>query len=392
MAARTYKTYEDAAQDYLAEFSGLMRAPKGPAEGTARGAAELPADHLIRGASRIADISSNMLIKAQPYLNSPNPSEREGISLHLLSQASAELQLATELLHVAAEGQGGTAPTMVSRAARGVSLGQAVSGLEQSMQHPVSAGLAAYIPARRAMTVAPGDAKQALQTSVGSATGAISQRVIAVGADIATDLVLQTQWSAVLDGAQLLHNGLAAKLDQVKQGASAIVEQAVTAAEKTLLNVYDKILALLGKDIQDQARKQIQDWLTQIKQTGSASIFKDLVANLYQVSAFQQDLQGWMTTTTAPLDQIGQASAQVDSLAAKFDVLASQAGTLENVVGMAKMIKIPQVLLVVAALQVALLAVVVYAGYDYIGYKQQNIIDITKGVAQVVEDVLGIKR
>ena len=45
-----------------------------------------------------------------------------------------------------------------------------------------------------------------------------------------------------------MHNGLAAKLDQVKQGASALVEQAVTAAEKTLLNVYDKILALLGKD------------------------------------------------------------------------------------------------------------------------------------------------
>jgi len=391
MAARTYRTYEDAAQDYLAEFSGLMRAPKAPVAGAARGAAELPADHLINSAGRIADISSNMLVKAQPYLNSPNPAEREGISLQLLSQASAELQLATELLHITAEGQGGTSPTMVSRAARGASLGQAISGLEQSMQHPVSAGLAAHVTTRRAVRALTGDPKKDLQTSVSNATDAISQKVIAVGADIAADLVLQTQWSAVLDGAQLLHNGLASKLEEVRQGASAIVEKAVTAAEKTLLNVYDKILALLGKDIQDQARKQIQDWLNQIKQGGSVNIFKDLVANLYQVSAFEKDLQGWMAATTTPLDQIGQAATQVDSLADKFDVLAGQAGTLENVVGMAKMIKIPQVLLVVAALQVGLLAVVVYAGYDYIGYKQPNFIDITKGVAQVVEDVLGIK-
>jgi hypothetical protein len=393
MATLTYRSYEEAAQDYLARFRALREAPSAPTAVVTRGAGEVAADTLIEQADQIADISASMTPLASSYLEAPNPVLREGISGQLLAQAAAELQVATELLQIAA-GETVEPQAPVTRAASGASLREAIDGLEKAMSMPVSAGLAAPGVARRAVSAADTleEARKALQQAATLTVGAISQRVVEVGGDLAFNLIFKTEWNAVVQSAGLLNKDIANLLDNVKEGAGALIRRAVTAAAKTLLNVFDKILVLLGKDIEDKARKQVKEWLEKIQQEGKIEVFEKLVGKLYQVDALNTALPAWIEKTTAELDKINATTTDVMALSDKFTVLVGRINTVGDVVGLSKFVQtqFPQVLVVTAAVQVALLAVLVYSGYDYIGYQQVEFLNLTKGVGEVIRENLAI--
>lgn len=393
MTIKTYQSYEEAAADYLAQFHALLQVPAEVKGAVTRGAGEVPAQALIERAGAIADISADMIPLAKGYLEAPDPALREGISGQLLAQAAAELQVATELLHIAA-GETMTPQAPVTRAARGANLRDAIDGMEKAMAMPVSAGLVAPGMVRRAATAAdtPEEAKKALQKAATVTAGAISQRVVEVGGDLAFNLVFKTEWTAVIQSAGMLSKDIAELLDRVKEGASALIQRAVTAATKTVLNVYDKILALLGKDVEDEARKRVKGWLDEIQKAGKIALFEQLVGKLYQVDALEAVLPGWLEKTTSGVDKINTTTTDVAALSDKFTVLVGRINTVGDVIGLAKFVQVqfPQVLVVVTAIRVALLAVLVYAGYDYIGYKQPEFLNLTKGVGEVIRDNLGV--
>jgi len=89
---------------------------------------------------------------------------------------------------------------------------------------------------------------------------------------------------------------------------------------------------------------------------------------------------------------INTTTTDVAALADKFTVLVGRINTVGDVIGLAKFIQaeFPQVLMVVTAIRVALLAVLVYGGFDYIGYGQGTFLNLTKGVTEVIRDNLGI--
>jgi hypothetical protein len=389
MQTKTYRTYEEAAQDYLARFSLLHAAPKAPAGPVMRGAVGLPAEALVEQADALADVSAGMVGLAQGYLDSPDPVAREGISAHLLAQAAAELQVATELLLIT-EGGEATPKAPVTRGVRGVRH-PAIVTLEQTMALPVTAGLAPLAPTRRAVravAATPEEAKANLQSAATTTAGAIAQRVCEFGGDVAMNLVFNTQWGAVIEGAGLLGKDIQAKLDAIQEGVGAFVAKAVAVAARTLLNVYDKLMALLGKDLQDQARKQARDWLAKIKQEGKIDVFETLVNKLYGLDGLKKELPGWLAATAVGPEVIGKTADEVTALGAKFTVLVERMTTLENVIGMAKLLKMPQVLAIVAGLQVILLAVLLQLGNDYIGYRETKLLNLTKGVAEVIRESL----
>ena len=115
------------------------------------------------------------------------------------------------------------------------------------------------------------------------------------------------------------------------------------------------------------------------------------MANLYKVDGFKQELDTWLSDTAADVRVIHEAAGQVGSIADQFIVLVGRVKLLEDVIGFAKVVKIPQVLLVATGIQTALLAVLVYAGHDYIGYKGLPFPNITKGVAEGIQENLMIK-
>lgn len=390
MVTWVYSTYEEAVQDYLSRFRSLRGAPPAPAEVVTRGAGEVAAETLIEQADEIADVSASMVDLAQGYLESPNPLLREGISGQLLAQAAAELQVAAELLRIAEGGEPGP-PRPVTRAVRGAALRDAIGALEKAMEVPMSNGLAPPARIRRAAVTPPAtldQAKDALQQAASTTTGAITQRVVEVGGDIAFNLVFNTEWAAVIQSAGLVSKDIANLLDKVKEGAGVLFQRAVTVAAKTLLNVYDKILALLGKDVEDQARGRIQEWLEEIKQQGKIELFDQLVGRLYRVEEFKAELPGWLKETKADPDRIGVTTEAVRALSDKFIVLMGRINAIGDVVGLAKFIQAPQVLVVITGMRIVLLAVLVYAGYDYIGYREPRFPNLTKGVAEVIRESL----
>ncbi|MFX1411684.1 MAG: hypothetical protein ACFFA6_15140 [Promethearchaeota archaeon] len=390
METKTYGSYEEAAQDYLIGFRALRDAPPAPSQVTTRGASGIAAETLIERADEIADVSASMVALSRDYLEAPDPTLREGISGQLIAQAAAELQVASELLQIA-EGEEAAPPAPVTRAVRGTALRDAVNALERSMAMPVSRGLVPEARPRRAAVMVPATvaaAKTALQQTAVTSTGAITQQVRELGCDIAFDLIVNTEWTAVIEGAALLHKDIAEKLEAVKEGAGLLVTRAVAVATKTLLNVYDKIMALLGKDAEDQARQKVKEWLEKIKEEGKVDLLEILVDKLYRIDAFKEELAEWLTRTTAQVDEIGETTDAVAVVSDKFAVLAGRMNTLEDVIGLAKLIKLPQVLVVVASIQIALLTVLVYAGYDYIGYKELAFPNLTKGVAEVIQESL----
>jgi hypothetical protein len=388
MDAQTLTRYQDLAQDYLERFRGLSEVPEAP-RAARRGAAEVPAEILVERADEIADVSARMVPLAGAVLQDPDPALREGMSGQLLSQAAAELQVAAALLALPDETPR-AAPT--TRAPRSAQLRQAIDALEQTMTLPLDRGLPVAAPSPRAAVAAltVDQAKETLQTTTSTTVTAIARRVQDLGGDIALNLILNTEWAVVLEGASLLRKDVGEKLDKVKEGATALVEKAVNTAARTLLNVYDKILVLMGEDVEAAARKRVQAWLETLKDEEQVDVFDAMVDRLYQIDGVNQRVVGWLGATTVGADVLGQTAADVQGVGEKFGVLVEHMDRLQTAMVLAKGIKIPQVLLVVTAVQVALLGVVVYAGYDYIGGREPGFLNVTEGVSEILQERLAV--
>jgi hypothetical protein len=385
--AERYESYEEAVQDYLARFRALRDTSPAPADVAARAAGDVPAEALIDRADEIADVSTHMVPFARAYLEAPDMTLRQGISGQLIAQAAAELQMATELLEIAQAEETGP-PKPATRAARGRALREAIEALEGAMATPAAQGLASPFGRTRTAVPAPStleDAKDALRQAAATSTGAIVQHVCELGGDVAWDLVFNTRWMAVLGGAALLREDVAEKLETVKEGAGALVSRAVKIASKTLLNVYDKIMAILGKDAEDQARQRIRAWLETIKEKEEIDLLDALVGRLYQTDALTAAIEGWLADTPAGLDVVHETAGAVRALQDQFVVLVGRMRLLEEAVGLAKLIKLPQVLTIIAGVQIALLTTLIYAGLDYVGYRAPPFPNIAEGVAEVIE-------
>lgn len=398
MTTKIYLTYEETAQDYLNRFIALRDAPAIKSMAITRSSADIPVDTLIERADEIAEVSASMVPLAKGYLEAPDPTLREGISGQLLAQAAAEMQVAIELMEIAARDAAGPAAKSLSatskttQAVRGAGLREAIDILEKAMTMPVSAGLVVPSMVKRIGIVrdTPDEAKNELQQTATVTAGTISQRVVEVGGDLAFGLVFNTEWSAVVKSAGLLSKDIAKLLNSLKEGASILMQSAISVAAKTILNAYSKILALLGSDAEGEATVRVKEWLDQIQQAGKIDLFGQLVGKLYQVNALEGVLPGWLETTKADMDKINDTTKEVAVLSDKFNVLVERISTVGDVIDLAKFVQaqFPQVLVVVTSIRVALLAVLVYSGYDYIGYEQIRYPNLTKGVAEVIKDNL----
>lgn len=378
------QNYEINAQKYMAEFQALRDAPAQP-EAVLRGAGDIAAETLVDKAEAIAGFSQEMIPQAAGYFSAEDPALREGISAQFLAQAAAEMQVAVELLQISDEEQGliqGSTPSM--RSARGDDLRSSIAELQQVMSVPLSAGISSPIKRAAAASGTVESAKAELEKKVSVSALAISKQVKELGGDIAFNLVMKSEWAAVVEGAGLLNKDIAELLDKVREGAGKLVKRAVQAATKTLLNVYDKILALLGKEVENAARQKIQEWLDQIAEDQEIVLFDTLVGKMYGLDGLNEEMKICIQASSASIDKLDETATAVATAADKFVVFCSRAETLERILILAKLIKVPQVLTVIAGLQVALLAVVVYAGNDYIGYRELRFPNLTRGVGELV--------
>jgi hypothetical protein len=390
MSKKIYLSYEEATADYIAGFNDLLQDSAEIKGMVALVAGQVPDQELIERADAIANISADMIPLAKAQLEIAGPTLREGLTAQLAAQAAAEFQLAVELLQIAESEP--DAPAAVIGAARGAALQDAIQSLKYVMATPAAKGLMPLTHISRTDVAVPAEiesAKKALRETSIAGVDAITDRVRKQSEAIILDLITQTEWRAVIDGAAMLNKNVAEKLESLKQGVGALIKKAVSAAVKTLINAFDKIMALLGKDVEDEARKQIREWLEKIKKDQKINLLDALLDHLYGKADFEKALDGWLERTSADADKVSRTASEVREVPARFAVLAAYLDKAENVVVIAKrFLKFPQVLAVAAGIQVALLAVTVYSGYDYIGYREPSFPNLAMGIAQVVRENL----
>jgi ribosomal protein L12E/L44/L45/RPP1/RPP2 len=375
MRANPYPTYEDAAEDYLAKFRALIEPPEdmGPVSAAVRGA--VPAEALVQRAEEIAEISSSMILLAQSRLDSADPTIREGIRGHFIDQATVELLLGTELFQIAQEGIG-TASTAAAQATHSAAFREAIGAVDRSSSAPVMQGIPLNASYRAMGSATIDEAASALKLAMTSTVSSIYHRIRDLGSDIAYDLVAGTQWTELLQGASLSGKEIAEVLGSIHRGAGAPSARAGAAAERILLNVYEKTAALLGDDVETAARGKIREWLAEIKQADRIELFDALVENLLGVEGFKKSVASRVVRPAAALESFHKASDLIKAFSDKFIVLTGRMRKLEDAIRLGKLIQVPQVLLTMTALQVTLLAALVYAGQDYIG----------KGLAAILQE------
>lgn len=373
-------TYDEAVQSYMWQFRELKEMPTQP-ETAVRGAGGIPADVLVSKAEAIADISRKMIPLADEYFTADSPAVREEIRSQFLAQATAEMQMAVELLQVV-EDTDEAKPT--TRAVRGDQLQTVINDLEQVMAAPLTTDTITKSTRAATSTTIP-KAKAALEEKVSVSLLAISKQVQDLGGDIAYHLVFQSEWAAVIEGVSMANKDIAELLDKVRKGVGGLLKRAIAVASKTLLNVYDKILALLGKDLESVARQTTKQWLEQIKEKADDTLFDELLRKLYGIDKLKKELPTWLQVTQADLATLNDTTNAVINAADKFITLTGRAETLAGILVMAKAIKMPQILAIIAGLQVALLSVVVYTGYDYVGYSESRLPNFVQGIGEIVK-------
>jgi hypothetical protein len=360
MEANSYPTYEDAACDYLAKLNALMQLPPGWIPGR-----DINADGFISLAEEIANISSIMILRAENYLSDSEPMIQEGISGHFIDQATAELLIETGLMQIVQEEMTGIPPAAAIQATLGAALREAISAAEKSMAFPVAQGLVIGASYRITESSGAAEAASAFKLAFGCTAGTISNRVQELGGDITIDLVSGAEWTAVIRGASS-RSPAENLLNSVGKIDGPLASKAAFAAGKILLNVYEKVVALVNRNAGTEARKKIGEWLEKIRQTDKIEIFGALVENLYGFDGLTRLIERNSDSPAAAPELISRASDLIRTCSDKFIVLAGRMRKLEDAIRLGKMIQIPQLLPTVIALQVELLAALVYAGHDYI--------------------------
>jgi hypothetical protein len=326
----------------------------------------------------------------------------------LLAQATAELQVAQGLLEIAQEqGKKKTAP-MVTRSARTASIQQSLDELATVLETPLEDGIQ---PLRAKMTRAaitrpsdPGQAKIGLQTEVDSSVRFITRQASKVGGETVRDLLLMDA-ATLVQGVSLISKDAGQILDKLVSGLGSTALQLAKSAVQLLLQAYDALLALLGKDIATQARQQIKQWLDQLKQEQSASgestgLFGSLLNRVYGPDTIRAEVAEWLKRD-AEVGKINDAADKVQGLADRYRIKTEQVEKLLKAVAFARRLPIvgtPQGQVIVAGVLLAALGYTLYTGYDHVDssrvtFKKRfgfNIPDRVEGVRETVQKAMGV--
>ncbi|MGE5138802.1 MAG: hypothetical protein ACM3JD_05010, partial [Rudaea sp.] len=332
--------------------------------------------------------------------------EREAAELKLLAQAAAQMQVASALLD-AAQAQA-AAPSAVTRGASTVFLQQTLNDAAALLETPVgSLEAGTHQAVRGGLALRPSDlagAKSGLEGEADTSVSFITREAGRVGGEVLRDLLLLDA-ATVLEGVRLVSKDAASALDQLIAGAGNLIIQLATSAIQLLVQAYQWVLSLLGKDTADQAISQANNWLSDLRdqsgQGDSGGPFGVLVTNIYQPDAVDKDVATWVEAGSTAADTLNKTADTVKGLADKFRARTAQVEKLMQAVALVRKVPVlaaPQGQALIAAVNLGLLGYVIYTGYDHVDSGSVvffnrfhvNIPNRVEGVRATVQKALGI--
>jgi hypothetical protein len=364
-------------KDYRNALAALEAtpAPASLGEPAERAPAAAPAatPELFKRAEVVEQLSSQLGQVFAEERRSPDAERSELAAVQLLASAAADLKVAHEL-YLATEARG----EEPERTGAGVP-----EELLELMAVSPAAGLAGLRAVERAAR-GPSPNLQAAQVGLRSAVDeALTdiQKAAAAAVQVNVAGITKLSLPAVSAAANLvLHDALV----KLGDALSSLLRKAFDLIRLAI----DKILAALGKDVQDELRKKAGEWVEELRKGGPIESF---LGALYEVNKIKDEterrIDAAASITIAAFDV---AREKVAGLSDRFE---AQKKAIQWVarglswVGPWVMTLTPYGPLCLVGAYVAISGYAIYAGGDYVdwyGTGQGNVFDLVTGVRGVV--------
>jgi hypothetical protein len=406
-------SYQETITAYTAQLRGLLAVPPGiaPDEAVRRGGAAVPSEVLAERAEQLMDISRQLGEMSAIYLEVDDVALREAAEMKLLAQSSAEVEVALALLQTASdEAQG-----QVRQVTRAGGSQRELEVLAKVLEAPLEEGMGPFVDVqalRRAaettdMTLE--EARQSLKDQVRRSLRAISRKA-GKTSSLGLDTLFSLDSSLLKQGVSLASKEVGDLIEKVVKGFSELVKRLAASAVRLLLQAYDWVLALIGKDTETAARKKVHEWIEELRQSHTQSgdeegLADKLVDMLYTTQKIQEDLGRQIDKKGNDVQTLTTTAATIMSLGSRYEAKASQmesflrAAQGANRVLLALSTQFPNAaagLPVVAAIVLALTGYTLFSGYDHVDTSsvsffnrfQINIPDRVSGVSITVTKAL----
>lgn len=368
--------YQASMQGIAGQLNGLFVGRA--ADGSSFRGGELALDQIAPDLDQLVDLSQQAGEQTARYLQEGSLTEQEGAEYKLLGQASAQLRVANELLVQAAAASqaseaGGAGGGGQFRAADSATLIVAVDELARAIAHPLDVPVQAV----RGEDDLPEDQESArvfLARESAASLRAISRQASKVGGEAAQTILAFNPETLKL-GASILGKDVVAWLEETVQSVMVVVRKVISSALELIAQAYEWVVRMLGKDLEDQAKAKVIAWLEDLKKEFAGkdgkTLVEELVARVFAIDAIQKDVLNWTSATKAELGVLHQATRDVQNLSQKYLQKSNKVSHFLQGIGLVRMVplpflKLPQAQAVIAALVTALMAYVLYTGYDHV--------------------------
>ena len=409
-------TYQETITAYTAQLRGLFAAPPGvaPDEVVVRGGAAVPSELLAERAEQLTAISRQLGDMSATYLEAGDVALREAAEMKLLAQASAEMEVALSLLQTASdEAQGRTG--RVTRAGGATGSRQALEALAGVLEAPLEEGMKPFVdlPVLRSASQIEGieldEARQALKDQIRRSLKAISRKA-GKTSSLGLDTLLSLDPTLLKQGVSLASKEVGDLIEKLVKGFNELVRRLATSAMRLLLQAYDWVLALLGKDAEAAARKKVHEWIEELRQSHTQAgdeegLADKLVDMLFTTQKIQEELGRQIDENGNNVPTLITTAETINTLGTRFEAKAGQmegffkAAKGANSVLLALSAKFPAAaagIPVVAVVVLTLTGYTLFSGYDHVDTSsasffdrfQINIPDRVEGVSGTVTKAL----
>ncbi len=413
--------YEENVKAYTSQLRNLFAAPPGIKIEAARGGpGQVDAEILAQRADKLADLSVTLAEANRAYLEADSQEIRQAAEVKLLLQANAEFEVALALVESAeAELRG-----RKGASTRAVEAVTAINSLADYLEQPLDAGLAPYLEETRARSTPSAnfeEACKALQNQVQRSLRNIS-RAASKTSSLALDKLFELDPGMLKRALGPVSKELGELMDKIASGINEKVKALLRSAFRLMLQAYDWVLNLLGKETEAEARKKVQEWIEELrssheKEDDVPDLADQLVSTLFAIEATQKDLAEWLKGTKADAQKLDEITQSVLTLADSFHakvawvekfvkLLGAVPESITTLVAAITLINpgiagtiaglLPAIEVVRGGITMGLLGYTLYSGYDHVdsgrvtffGRFGVNIPDRVTGVRELLETAL----
>jgi hypothetical protein len=420
----TDQDYQTANNAYTNQLRNLFVTKEGaPA---ARGGAAIDIDLLAERAGSLGDISGKLGAMTTNLLDAADSPVRQTAELKLLAQANSDLQVAVALLAAVEMEITGPDAARVRSVDAIAEAALAVSDLAGILDQPLEAGFAPFLPGdavRGERATGPAKARKELQDNVDFCLEGIVRQA-ARTSSLALDSLFKLDGDLIKKAVAPLSKDLSELVDKVAGGLNAKIQNLLKTAFRLLLQAYDWVLALIGKDVEQAARKKIEEWIDELrtsheKKEKTPDLAQKLVSSLFDETSIKADVANWLKTTQAAVPALNQATDKVEALLNHFEIKAQRTQTFLKAVGAVPEVAstaaaalsvanpplagtlasfLPTIEVVRAAVTMGLMGYALFSGYDHVDsgkvtfFKRfnVNIPDRVEGVRATVEKAVKV--